>query len=232
MIEALPDSGYVRLQNEKAVVICDAAPTGLDYLPGHAHADTLSFELSLNGHRVLVNGGTSTYELGAERQRQRGTAAHNTIVVDGQDSSEVWGGFRVARRARTFGVNWGEEKGSVWLEASHDGYLRLAGRVIHLRRWVLGADGLLIEDRLKGQVGDACAVLHLHPDVTAQIIEQSNSVLLLPPGENAKIRLLFEPPIEIFLKQSTWHPEFGQSVNSMMLTVRFQSESLLTRLNW
>lgn len=231
-IEVLPDSGYVRLQNERAVVICDAAPIGPDYLPGHAHADTLSFELSLDGQRVLVNGGTSTYELGAARQKQRGTAAHNTIVVDGQDSSEVWGGFRVARRARPFGVSWGEEEGSVWLEASHDGYLRLTGRVIHLRRWVLEPDGLSIEDRLTGRFGNAYAVFHLHPGVTAQIIEQSNSVVLLPPGKNPKVRLLFEPPIEIYLKQSTWHPEFGQSVNSTMLTVRFQSESLLTRLSW
>lgn len=234
MIEALPDSDYVRLQNEKAVVICDVAPIGPDYLPGHAHTDTLSFELSLDGRRMLVNSGTSTYELGAERQRQRqrGTAAHNTIVVDGQDSSEVWGGFRVARRARPFGVNWGNEKGSVWLEASHDGYLRLAGSVIHLRCWVLEPEGLSTEDRLNGRFGDACAMLHLHPGVTAQIIEQSNSAVLLLPGENAKVWLLFEPAIEIYPKQSTWHSEFGQSVNSTMLAVRFQSESLLTRMSW
>ena len=232
MIEALPDSGYVRLQNERAVVICDVAPIGPDYLPGHAHADTLSFELSLDGHRMLVNGGTSTYELGAERQRQRGTAAHNTIVVDGQDSSEVWGVFRVARRARSFGVNWGSEVGSVWLEASHDGYLRLAGRVIHLRRWVLKPDGLSIEDRLNGRVGDAYSALQQHPGVTAQIVEQSNSVNLFSPGENAKIRLVCEPQIKIYSEPSTWHPEFGQGVNSTLLKVRFQSESLLTRLSW
>src|SRR4029077_5136808 len=73
---------------------------GPDHLPGHAHADTLSFELSLRGQRVLVNTGTSTYELSAERLRQRGTAAHNTVVVDGVNSSQVWSSFRGARRAR------------------------------------------------------------------------------------------------------------------------------------
>jgi len=232
MIEALPDSGYVRLQNEKAVVICDVAPIGPDYLPGHSHADTLSFELSLDGQRVLVNGGTSTYEPGAERRGQRSTAAHNTVVVNGQDSSEVWGGFRVARRARPFAVSWNSEKGSVWLEASHDGYLRLAGRVIHSRRWLLGPDGLSIEDRLNGRFGDACAAFHLHPGVTAQIAEQSSSVDLLPPGGNSRIRFLCEPPIEIYPESSTWHPEFGQGVSCIMLMARFQSESLLTRLSW
>ena len=47
-----------------------------------------------------MNSGTSEYGLGEERQRQRGTAAHNTVVIDGENSSEVWAGFRVARRAR------------------------------------------------------------------------------------------------------------------------------------
>ncbi|MEN9780004.1 MAG: hypothetical protein RL014_1152 [Pseudomonadota bacterium] len=92
------DSGYVRLDNGPAVALLDVAPVGPDYLPGHAHADTLSFELSVGAQRVLVNSGTSCYGSSAERLRQRGTAAHNTVVVNGQDSSEVWGGFRVARR--------------------------------------------------------------------------------------------------------------------------------------
>src|SRR5690606_10804538 len=58
----LADSGYVRLQSNSAVVIADVARVGPDYLPGHGHADTLSFEMSLLGRRFLVNGGTSTYE--------------------------------------------------------------------------------------------------------------------------------------------------------------------------
>jgi len=70
-----------------AVVLLDVARVGPDYLPGHAHADSLSFELSVFGRRLLVNGGTSCYGMSAERLRQRGTAAHNTVVVDGLDSS-------------------------------------------------------------------------------------------------------------------------------------------------
>src|SRR5258707_12230331 len=99
-IEALTGSGYVRLQIGPAVMVADVGEIGPDHLPGHAHADTLSFELSLRGQRVLVNTGTSTYEVSAERLRQRGTAAHNTVMVDGADSSEGWGSFRVGRRVR------------------------------------------------------------------------------------------------------------------------------------
>src|SRR5690606_11840873 len=85
-------------------LLADVAPVGPDYQPGHAHADTLSCELSLYGQRVLVNSGISQYGEDAERHRQRSTAAHNTVEVDGENSSEVWAGFRVARRARPFDV--------------------------------------------------------------------------------------------------------------------------------
>ena len=72
---------------------------GPDYIPGHAHADTLSFELSLSGQRIFVNSGISEYGLSEERLRQRQTKAHNTVSVNDLSSSQVWSGFRVAKRA-------------------------------------------------------------------------------------------------------------------------------------
>src|SRR5690606_20370317 len=50
----LVDSGYARIARGGAVALLDIAPVGPDYLPGHAHADTLSFELSVHGRRVIV----------------------------------------------------------------------------------------------------------------------------------------------------------------------------------
>ena len=93
-----------RICKGEAVLLIDVAPIGPDYLPGHAHADTLSYELSLYGKRVLVNSGTSRYGSGPKRDWERSTAAHNTVEVDGQSSSETWSGFRVARRAYPFDV--------------------------------------------------------------------------------------------------------------------------------
>jgi len=101
----LEPSGYARLQTPGAVAWLDLAPVGPDYLPGHAHADTLSFELVLAGRPVVVNRGTSVYGEGPRRQLERGTAAHSTVAVAGLDSSEVWAGFRVGRRARVTAVN-------------------------------------------------------------------------------------------------------------------------------
>jgi uncharacterized heparinase superfamily protein len=125
-VKWLRESGYVRLEAGPAVALLDLAPIGPDYLPGHAHADTLSFELSLFGQRVIVNGGTSRYGSGPERLAERGTAAHSTVQIDGADSSEVWGGFRVARRARTFDI--GVETA---MERIDDEHLLMEARVLY-----------------------------------------------------------------------------------------------------
>ena len=54
-------SGYMCATTNNNKLIFDAANVGPDYIPGHAHADTLSFELSIGEQRVFVNSGTSEY---------------------------------------------------------------------------------------------------------------------------------------------------------------------------
>ncbi len=155
-------SGYARLERGPAVLICDTAPLGARHLAAHGHADTLSFELSLGEHRVIVNGGTSTFERSPERIAERSTASHNTIQVDQRNSSELWGSFRVARRARVYDIRSGEADGVLWHEATHDGYLRVNGPV-HARRWELGRGYLSITDWLEGRWREATARFRLAP---------------------------------------------------------------------
>ena len=49
----LDASGYVRIEQDGAVALLDIGAIGPDYLPGHAHADTLSFELSIAGQQAV-----------------------------------------------------------------------------------------------------------------------------------------------------------------------------------
>ena len=94
-------SGYVKLKAGDWTLLAKCGDIGPDYQPGHAHADSLSFELWKGGRKVVSDTGTDRYVVDEERKRQRGTTAHNTVVIDGKDSSEVWAGHRVARRARS-----------------------------------------------------------------------------------------------------------------------------------
>lgn len=227
-LEVLADSGYVRLHSGAAVIIADAGPIGPDYQPGHAHADTLSFELSLYGRRVLVNSGTSGYESGRERLQQRGSAAHNTVVVDGQDSSEVWSSFRVARRARVLDVSWGNDDGILWLQAAHDGYRRLAGAVIHRRRWQLSTERLQIIDTLQGRWRTAESYWHVHPQVT---IRGTGSGTMLLDGLPSAVKLSAAADrTELYADQ--WHPQFGLSIPSTGLRIAISESRSCVTIDW
>ncbi|VFM99578.1 MAG: Uncharacterized conserved protein, heparinase superfamily, partial [Candidatus Kentron sp. G] len=144
------DSGYIRASLGHAVAFLDVAPLGPDYLPGHGHADTLSFELFVFGERVIVNGGTSRYGTGRQRLGERETRAHSTVEIDGESSSEVWSGFRVARRARPFGLRIQETPDCLEVTCSHDGYRRLPCKPIHRRGWRMTPTGLQVSDWVSG----------------------------------------------------------------------------------
>lgn len=224
----LADCGYARLARGPAVLIADAGEIGPDYLPGHAHADTLSFELSLFGRRVVVNSGTSEYGLGAERLRQRGTAAHSTVQVDGADSSEVWSGFRVARRARPQDRRLAAQDDALLLSCAHDGYRRLPGRPLHRREWRLGAQALRVTDTIEGGFGEAVARYHLHPEVAATG-EGSAGALRLPGGQALRWSATGGTVRAV---ASTWHPAFGRSLPCTRLELVFDGPRATMEFSW
>lgn len=232
-LTVLGASGYIRLDVGAAVALLDVASVGPDYLPAHAHADTLSFELSLFGQRVFVNSGTSRYGAGAERSRQRGTAAHNTVIVNGVDSSEVWGSFRVARRARPIGLSVTTQR-QIMIRCAHDGYRHLPGRPEHLRVWSFADNGITVEDNVSGRVGRAEARFHLHPDVaigdTIEHPDKSSSVRLrLPHGQIVRVHL---EAGALTVVPSTWHPEFGREVTNRAIVVLLDGARSRVRVAW
>ncbi|MCX5724486.1 MAG: alginate lyase family protein [Nitrospirae bacterium] len=225
----LEQSGYCRVDlPERGVALLDLAPLGPDYLPGHGHADTLSCELSLFGQRVFVNSGISQYGEDGERQRQRGTAAHNTVELDGKNSSDVWSGFRVGQRARPFEREIIEEENGLVVRGAHDGYRSLAGRTIHRREWRIGERSFVVTDRIEGRFHDAVARFHLHPDVAVEGTEQSGW-LRLPTGETV-MWAVSGARAQVCL--STWHPEFGRSVQTRCLQLHFDGPGCTTVFTW
>jgi uncharacterized heparinase superfamily protein len=228
-LTVLADSGYARLHAGRALLLCDCAPVGPDYLPAHAHADTLAFELSLGSQRVFVNSGTSEYGTGAERQRQRGTAAHNTVVIDGEDSSEVWAGFRVGRRARAQ-MHVVSATPAVAVRGTHDGYRRLSGRNVHTRTWTLDTQCMTIEDEVSGAARSKIAFFHLHPQVSAQLLSEHEVRLHLPDGTT--VLFSCDERAQVRIGSGTWHPRFGAAIANSRLIVRLDDRSAITRVSW
>lgn len=231
-ITTLDATGYARMESQDAVAVLDVGEVGPDYLPAHAHADTLSFEMSLFGQRVFVNSGTSTYEWGPARTRERGTPAHNTVVVDGMDSSEVWGSFRVGRRARPCALSVGEGRRK-FVQCSHDGYSRALRPRVHTRRWEMDGGSLVLEDTVTGRFDRAAAMFHVHPAMRTILEENPDgtigATLVLPEGR--RVRLSVEGGALSSVPDS-WHPEFGLSVPNVCLVATFSAATLRTRIAW
>ena len=215
-IEWLKESGYVRLTQGPAVAICDIAPIAPDYQPGHTHADTLSFELSLHGRRAIVNSGTSTYERNDLRAWQRATAAHNTVVVDGRNSSDVWAAFRVGKRARILNVEAGESAESVWASGTHDGYSTWRKPLLHTRRWQLTPAMLRVSDQLSNGCQDAEAMFHLAPGITLGHE--------LHIGVDSQLGVTEEP--------GEWYPAFGRMEPNVRLRAPLHEGRLTTTIAW
>jgi uncharacterized heparinase superfamily protein len=226
----LQDTGYIRLSNDCACLLFDAAPIGPDYLPGHAHADTSSIELSLFGQRVFVNSGTSEYGVSEERHRQRCTSAHNTLEINGENSSEVWSGFRVARRAYPYAQRCETKLGHQQASAWHNGYQRLSIAVSVGRRITLTPECLEIEDKIDGQFKSAVSRFYCHPDVAVTQLASDTLLLKLRGGQTAQ--LVIHGDARLSVEAATWHPEFGLIKENQCIVIKLATEKLITRLEW
>lgn len=227
----LKNSGYcvISLGNAGKAIL-DIAEIGPVYQPGHAHADSLSFELSLYGQRFFVNTGTSTYAQGIQRESERGTLAHNTVSIDKLNSSEVWSAFRVARRARPQDLIIDQQEQCVTIGCSHDGYMRLAGRNIHRREWRFSDKELMLRDTISGQYKVAESRLYLHPDIQIESVEKEAVRCRLVCGQIVVVKVMGAEQVR--LEQANWHPTFGVGLVNYCLIATFTGEELLTFVHW
>ena len=226
----LAASGYVRVNSGEMAAILDLAAVGPDYIPGHAHADTLSFELSLGAGRIIVNGGTSTYEPGPLREAERATAAHSTVEVGGESSSEVWSSFRVARRARVRDAGIDIGGSTVTVRASHDGYRRLPGHPLHRREWRFDGAALTITDTVTGaRALHALARVHLGMGVAAEADRAGRSGRLIT-AKGRQLRWTASNAARI--EPAEWSPEFGRRTPAQTLVAPFEAGILSMTLDW
>ncbi len=229
---SFPASGYfVMAPRAGDRLFIDCGPVGPDYQPGHSHCDTLSFELSLLGRRVVVDSGCAGYPDGEIRRYNRGNAGHNTVTIDGKNQSEVWGSHRCARRAYPLHARLAERAdASLHFEGAHDGYRRLPGAPTHTRAVSWSGNRIAIDDTVDGVGRHRIeSRLHVHPDLAVRPVD-GNAVLLAGDTPVASISAVGGGRIE--QEEGRYCPEFGKILSCPVLFVDVADAKLPFRGGW
>ncbi len=212
----LDASGFGRIALGSWCLLADVGGVAPPYQPGHAHAGTLTFELSVDAERVVVDTGVSTYRSGPVRRAERGTGAHNTVTLDGRDSSEMWGAFRVGDRARVTERAAGRDAARLWMRATHDGYARSAYRAIHTRCWRVSAAAIEVEDALTGQGTPVTeSSLHFHPDCRVHMSADGAARVMTASGRRLRVGL--DAAASWRIEEYFYAPRFGARQNALAL---------------
>lgn len=221
-IEAkLKESGYRKFEKDRFEIVMDVGDVQPAYQPGHSHADTTNFVVSIDNKSFITDSGTSTYQQDEIRLYERSTSAHNAVTINGRNSSDVWGAFRVGRRSKI--IDLVENPNSV--SCKHDGYSNLG--IIHEREFII-SDSILIIDRLHkinrkaNRIATKSAYLHFHPSI--EIIIKNNFEV-----ETSLANIVFENSEIIKILPYNYALGFNKRVLSKCLEIQFR-KSLTTRI--
>lgn len=209
----------------------DVGAIGPDCQPGHAHADSLSLEASFGGARLFVDPGTYGYDQDERRRYDRSTGSHNTVCVDGQDSSEVWQIFRVGRRARPLDPRASFGAGALSASGSHDGYDHLPGKPRHSRAVELQGARLCVRDRVGG--GGRHRVEGgwlLAPELC--VAAAAGGFRLETRFDRLRVRVEGPPELALSVETRNYHPEFGRELETRRLGWRFEGRLPLEVRTW
>ncbi|RME57492.1 hypothetical protein D6779_08585 [Candidatus Parcubacteria bacterium] len=233
-----PQAGIYILRHNDFYLAVDAGPNGQNDNGGHAHNDVLSFELSAFGRDWIVDPGTYVYTADyAARNRFRATAAHNTVMVDGQEQNRFDERllFRMQADARPRVQAWQSTPAYDLLVAEHYGYTRLPEPVTHRRAFYLDKTESFcwIRDELAGTGQHRVEwFFHFHQGVQYQLDTQG---VLLKQEQHCMWLISLEcidakklPPIVNIDKQSN---SYGQVCPGIMLHYYDTMNNSLTR-NW
>lgn len=214
-LTSAPHSGFERVAVNRTLLICDMGAPPPPGARDHTFAGTLSFELSVGKERLITNCGGGPGLGVSWRQALRASAAHSTLTLADTNSTEILEapgrGSEIGKHPVKVTRMRSEAEGAIWLDGSHDGYVRGFGLLHRRRLWIAaGGDELRGEDHLyppgheddtkppatrtgnpdaprklwpwrQGRPRSFAVRFHLHPGVSASALQEDHAVLLRLP---------------------------------------------------
>ncbi len=191
---AAPEAGFYTMRTgwdpEDLYLVFTCGELGVeDQNCVHGHADALSIDVSGCGETLLIDPGRYIYE-GPNRIWFKGTSAHNTITVDGKDSSELADEWMFKTKANSTVRCWSSTDRFDYVDGNHDGYQRLSDPVTHRRRicFVKPRFWLILDD-LKAQAQHAYdQYFHFGPEARLQQAEDLTLTANYPHGPGIVVK--------------------------------------------
>ncbi len=207
--------------------VIDAGPQGA-LRGGHAHADALSMNVHADGFELLGDPGTGEY-VGANgaRDKFRGTAAHNTMQLDGLDQVEPRGPFAWERLVKITSESGISGVHFDWFVGSHDGYGRAENPAVH-RRWVFFRKPRfwVVRDRVFGSGTHQLDLRwHLHPRLSRSESPSEGFVAADSEGPGVAIFSAASKQWVKTTETTLWSKVYGHSEQAT--TLRFSSVAAL-----
>ncbi|MEM6811092.1 MAG: heparinase II/III family protein [Pseudomonadota bacterium] len=186
-LNSLPHTGYERMSMSRSLLIVD---TGAPPVYPHnlkTHSSPLSFEFSHGKDRIFVNCGIHPTSR-SWQDALRSTPAHNTLVINDQNISDIDDQGYLSMRPKKTVVNREDKRQKCLIDGHHNGYVPKYG-ISHRRRFYLADKG----KDLRGEDSVSCSVnltsphdiairFHLHPGVMVSLVKEGTEALLRTPG--------------------------------------------------
>lgn len=190
----------------------------------HAHADQLTFVLSVMGRDVIVDPGTGIYSGDVEKRNlYRSSSSHNAPRLNGIEANQFAGGmaglFRMKDDTQTEVGTWQNTADQVHFKGKHSGYSRERKLCICEREILLNDKRLTINDSLSNlQEGDVLKwTLCFSPDVT---IEHGDDEFWLHVGDQ-RIQIFLSQETQCEVKQGHMSPTYGVELKTTLLHLKY-----------
>ena len=220
-------SGYLKFELKNSIFIYDYGDIAPKHIPGHGHCDCFSFEFFHNNIPIIVNTGTSTYEYGDRRFKERSTSAHNTISFGGNEQDEIWSRFRVARQhtIEYFKLD-SFTKNKLLFSGSLSNY---NNQYKHKRNVSIENNILTVTDKVESFDKKSLPSLNLHFHPNVKIVRKSEDNFLI----NETLVLEIKNTKNILLTDYLYADNYGNLIDSLKIEavlIENNSEILLKNI--
>jgi uncharacterized heparinase superfamily protein len=229
--QAFPQAGVYQLGAGSLQMVVDAGSVGQGENGGHAHNDTLAFELHAFGREILPDRGTGTYTPSLRlRNRFRSTRAHNSIEVDGEEINPIpEEAFRLIPADHPRTLRWRTGLHYTYLAVEHRGYHRLPDPLVHRRRFLLDhrQGSFALEDRLEGKGHHRFqASFHLPPGWDAKPDDGGWSARQVHGEAGLRFRWKKAPDgHEIRVEEDLHSPSYGVTIPARTVRIAWQGSA-------